>query len=172
MQRNSLKMKARIHILICFAISCMLFSCTTQPARFATPIPGDQTFFELNCCDIQNISVPDDNRIERLNLTNCKLTRIPSGIRRCKQLNALNLTGNQIRHIPRWIMELDSLEEINLNSNQLKLTRSDIRRLSKVKQILICNNAIEKLPRNIGRMRCESLNLAKNKLHSLPKSFA
>ena len=165
-------MRLKIHILVCFTMCCMLFSCTTQPARFATPIPGDQYFAELNLCDIQEVSIPKDNCIERLNLTNCKLTRIPSGIRCCKHLNALNLEGNKIRHIPRWIMELDSLEEINLNFNKLKLNRSDIRHLSKVKQIIIGGNDIEKLPNNIGRLHCESMNVGKNKLHSLPKSFA
>ena len=130
------------------------------------------TTVTLNKCRFHKIDFPEDNHIERLNLTNCQLTRIPSCIRQCKHLKELNLEGNYIRHIPRWIVELDSLEELNLNYNQLRLTRSDIRRLSKVKQILIGGNAIEKLPKNMGRLHCESLNLAKNKLHSLPKSFA
>jgi Leucine-rich repeat (LRR) protein len=68
-------------------------------------------------------------------------------------------------------MELDSLEEITLNYNQLRLTKADIRHLSKAKQIVIGGNGFEKLPNNIGRLRCESLNLGKNKLHSLPSSF-
>ena len=126
----------------------------------------------LNNCNFREIDFPEDNHIERLNLTNCQLTRIPTSIRRCKHLRDLNLEGNNIRHIPRWIMELDSLEEISLNFNQLKLKRSDIRHLSKAKQILLGGNAIEKLPNNIGRLHCESLNLAKNKLHSLPRSFS
>ena len=126
----------------------------------------------LNNCSFREIDFPENNRIERLSLTNCQLSRIPAGVRRCKHLKALNLESNNIRHIPRWIMELDSLEEINLNFNQLRLTRSDICRLSKAEQILLGGNGIEKLPKNIGQLRCESMNLAKNKLHSLPKSFA
>ena len=126
----------------------------------------------LSQCSFREIDFPEGNHIERLNLTHCNLTRIPISIRRCKHLKALNLEGNNIRHIPRWIMELDSLEEINLNFNQLKLTRSDICHLSKAAQILLGGNGIEKLPKNIGRLQCESLNLGKNKLHSLPRSFA
>ena len=126
----------------------------------------------LNRCDIRKIEFPEDNHIERLSLTNCNLNRIPSKIRRFKHLNDLNLEGNNIRRIPRWLMELDSLEEISLNFNQLKPTKSDIRRLSKAKKILLGGNGIEKLPKNIGQMQCESMNLAKNKLHSLPESFA
>ena len=125
----------------------------------------------LNGCSFCKIDFPEGNHIERLSLTNCHLTRIPSSIRQCKHLKALNLEGNQIRHIPRWIMELDSLEEITLNYNQLRLNRADICHLSKVKQIIIGGNGFEKLPNNIGRLRCESLNLGKNKLHSLPRSF-
>ena len=125
----------------------------------------------LTGCSFRKIDFPEGNHIDRLSLTNCHLTRIPSSIRRCKHLKALNLEGNQIRHIPRWIMELDSLEEITLNYNQLRLTKADIRHLSKAKQIVIGGNGFEKLPNNIGRLRCESLNLGKNKLHSLPPSF-
>ena len=126
----------------------------------------------LNKCSFRNIDFPDDNHIERLNLTNCNLTRIPTSIRRCKHLKDLNLEGNNIRHIPRWIMELDSLEEINLNFNQLRLTKSDIRHLSKMKQLLIGGNNIKKLPKNMGRLHCEGMNLGKNKLNTLPKSFS
>ena len=237
-------MKMKIHILICFAISCMLFSCATQhpvqPSDYSeeelremqeqararakayleeleksdpdhvTVIDFDFTFVDtcpdfskynkvwlmnlsgienqkidksmfssdsliavnLNRCDIRKIEFPEDSHIERLSLTNCNLNHIPSKIRRFKYLNDLNLEGNNIRRIPRWIMEFDSLEEISLNFNQLKPTKSDIRRLSKTKKILLGGNGIEKLPKNIGQMQCESMNLAKNKLHSLPESFA
>lgn len=126
----------------------------------------------LNRCSFRKVDFPDDNHISRLNLTNCNLTRIPTCIRRCKQLKELNLEGNNIRHIPGWIMRLDSLEEVNLNFNQLKLSRSDVKHLSKAKQILVAGNSIEKLPKNIGQLHCEKMNLAKNKLNSLPKSFA
>lgn len=240
-------MKTRIHMLICLAISCAFFSCSTRPVArpsnldyyseeelqemyergrakelaylqklensnpdsvillnldftYLDSVPDlskynkvriatfsgietnrvDKSLFlsdslkvvTLNGCSFRNIDFPEDNHIERLNLTNCHLTHIPACVRRCKHLKDLNLEGNQIRHIPRWIMELDSLEEISLNFNQLRLNRSDIRHLSKVKQIIIAGNNIERLPKNVGRLHCESMNLGKNKLRSLPKSFA
>lgn len=130
------------------------------------------TQVSLDRCGIREIEFPEGNHIERINLTNNELTRIPKSIRRCKHLKSLNLEGNQIRHIPRWIMQLDSLEEITLNFNRLKLNRADIRHLSKAKQIIIAGNGIVSLPKNIGRLRCESMNLAKNRLHALPKSFS
>ena len=126
----------------------------------------------LDRCDIREIDFPEGNHIKSLNLTNNQLDRIPASIRKCKNLRSLNLEGNHIRHIPRWLLELDSLEDINLNFNQLKLRKSDIRRLAKVQQLLIAGNNIERLPSNIVKLRCESINLAKNKLHALPKSFA
>ena len=126
----------------------------------------------LNNCSFRDIDFPEDNHIERLNLTNCQLTRIPKSIKKCKHLKDLNLEGNQIRHIPKWITELDSLEEISLNFNQLKLNKRDIRRLSKLKSILLAGNGIERLPKNVGQLHCNNLNLSKNKLHSLPASFA
>ena len=130
------------------------------------------TVVSLDRCGIREIDFPEGNRIESLSLKDNQLNRIPSSIKKCKRLKSLNLEGNAIRRIPRWITQLDSLEEITLNFNQLKLSRADVRNLSKVKQIIIAGNGLEKLPKNIGRLHCESLNLAKNKLHSLPKSFA
>lgn len=130
------------------------------------------THIYLDHCGIREIDFPENNHIESISLTNNKLTRIPSSIRRCKNLRSLNLEGNHIRHIPRWILELDSLEDITLNFNQLKLRKSDIRHLAKTKQILVAGNGIERLPKNIGQLHCESMNLAKNKLKTLPKSFS
>ena len=130
------------------------------------------TIVSLDHCGIREIDFPKGNHIEHLTLSYNQLDRIPKSIRRCKQLKSLNMEGNQIRHIPNWITELDSLEEINLNFNQLKLNRADIRHLSKAKQLLLGANDIETLPKNMGRLHCESMNLGKNKLHSLPKSFA
>ena len=130
------------------------------------------THVSLDRCSIREIDFPKGNRIERISLINNELKYIPTSIRRCKHLRSLNLEGNQIRHIPKWIMQLDSLEEITLNFNQLKLNRADIRHLSKVKQIIIGGNNIEKLPNNMGRLHCESINLAKNKLTKLPQSFS
>ena len=126
----------------------------------------------LNNCSFRDIDFPEDNHIERLNLTNCQLTRIPKSIKKCKHLKDLNLEGNHIRHIPKWITELDSLEEISLNFNHLKLSKRDVRRLSKCKSILLAGNGIERLPKNVGQLHCNNLNMSKNKLQALPKSFA
>lgn len=126
----------------------------------------------LNKCSFRNIDFPEDNHIERLSLTNCQLTRIPSCIRRCKHLKEINLEGNNIRHIPKWITELDSLEEISLNFNQMKLNRRAIKRISKLKSILLAGNNLERLPKNVGQLQCNNLNLSKNKIHALPASFA
>ena len=150
----------------------MFASCATQPARYATRVPDSLTVFELNRSEVHRLDIPKDNPIEVLVLTNCNLDRIPSSIKRCKHLKRLNLEGNQIKHIPRWVGSLDSLEEINLNFNKLNLKRRDIRRLSKIEDVLLAGNGIKKLPDNVGILRCESLNLSKNQISTLPKSFA
>ena len=147
-------------------------SCATQHARYVIHVPDSVTIFELNNTEVHRLDIPKDNQIEVLVLTNCKLDKIPSSIKRCKYLQRLNLEGNQIKHIPRWLSSLDSLEEINLNFNKLNLKRRDIRRLSKVEDVLLAGNGIKELPDNIGCLRCESLNLSKNQLSTLPKSFA
>ena len=152
-------------------MTAVLFaSCATH--RAITHVPDTVTRFNVNLTEIHRLDVPENNNIEVLSLTNCGLDRIPSDIKHCKHLRRLNLEGNQIKHVPRWLTSLDSLEEINLNFNKLNLKRRDIRRLSKVEDVLLAGNGIKKLPDNVGCMRCESLNLSKNQLSTLPKSFA
>ncbi len=147
-------------------------SCVTQRAKYVTYVPDTAVVFRAVQAEIYYLDIPKDNNIEVLSLTNCGLDRIPSSIKRCKHLRRLNLEGNQIKHIPRWLSSLDSLEEINLNFNKLNLKRRDIRRLSKIEDVLLAGNGIKKLPDNVGVLRCESLNLSKNQLSTLPKSFA
>ena len=164
-------MTIKRHIGLLMVIG-LFTSCATQRAKYVTYVPDSVTVFEAVKAEVHYLDIPKDNNIEVLSLTNCGLDRIPSSIKRCKHLKRLNLEGNQIKHIPRWISSLDSLEEINLNFNKLNLKRRDIRRLSKVEDVLLAGNGIKKLPDNVGMLRCESLNLSKNQLSTLPKSFA
>ncbi len=164
--------KRHILLLMVLMVIGLFASCVTQPTKYVTYVPDTAVVFEVVRAEIQYLDIPKDNKIEVLSLTNSGLDRIPSSIKRCKHLQRLNLEGNQIKHIPRWISSLDSLEEINLNFNKLNLKRRDIRRLAKVEDVLLAGNGIKKLPDNVGVLQCESLNLSKNQLSTLPKSFA
>lgn len=164
-------MAIKRHIVLLLVLG-LFTSCATQRVKYVTYVPDSVTVFEVVRAEVYDLDIPKDNKIEVLSLTNSGLDRIPSSIKRCKHLQRLNLEGNQIKHIPRWLSSLDSLEEINLNFNKLNLKRRDIRRLSNVEDVLMAGNGIKKLPDNIGVLRCESLNLSKNQLSALPKSFA
>ena len=163
-------MTTKKHIALLIMALGLFASCATQHAT--THVADSLTRFDLNLTEIYKLDIPENNNIEVLSLTNCGLDRIPSSIKRCKHLKRLKLEGNQIKHLPRWLSSLDSLEEINLNCNKLNLKRRDICRLSKVEDVLLAGNGIKKLPDNIGRLHCESLNLSKNQISTLPKSFA
>ena len=165
-----MKMTTTKHIVVLIMTLGLFASCASN--RSVTHVSDTLTVFELNRTEVHRLDIPKDNQIEVLSLTNCGLTRIPSSIKRCKQLQRLNLEGNQIKHVPAWLSKLDSLEEINLNFNKLNLKRRDIHHLAKVEDVLLAGNGIKSLPDNIGLLRCESLNLSKNQLSSLPKSFA
>lgn len=166
-------MAIKRHIVLLMMVG-LFTSCVTQPAKYkyVTYVPDSATRFEVVRAEVHYLDIPKDNKIEVLSLTNAGLDRIPSSVKRCKHLKRLNLEGNQIKHIPRWLTSLDSLEEINLNFNKLNLKKRDIRRLAKVEDVLLAGNGIKKLPDNVGMLRCESLNLSKNQLSSVPKSFA
>ena len=165
-------MATKKYIVLLIMALGLFASCATQRSRYATHVPDTVTRFDVNLTQVHRLDIPKDNNIEVLSLTSAGLDRIPSSVKRCKHLQRLYLEGNQIKHIPKWLTSLDSLEEINLNFNRLNLKKRDIRRLSKVEDVLLAGNGIKKLPDNVGILRCESLNLSKNQLSSLPKSFA
>lgn len=123
-------------------------------------------------CGLRKIKFPRGNKIESIKLFDNKLKRVPPSIKHCKNLEHLDLEYNQIKHIPSFIANLDSLRSLDLNHNRLKLSKSDVKHASKVKKLSIGGNNIEKLPENIGILQCTNLNLGKNKLRSLPASFA
>ena len=166
---NKMAIKRNIVLLM---VMGLFTSCATQRVKYVTYVPDSVTVFEVIKAEGYYLDIPKDNKIEVLSLTNSGLDRIPSSVKRCKHLKRLNLEGNHIKHVPRWLTSLDSLEEINLNFNKLNLKKRDIRRLAKVEDVLLAGNGIKKLPDNVGMLRCESLNLSKNQISSLPRSFA
>ena len=189
-------MRLAIKILILFLTLLLLFSCASQRSTsvpFSTEIV-DGTLMITNKnirkidkkllasdslrtviieqCGLRRIKFPKGNKIESIKLFDNKLKRIPPSIKRCKNLEHLDLEHNQIKHIPSFIADLDSLRSLDLNHNRLKLSKSDIKHAAKVKKLSIGGNNIEKLPENIGILKCSNLNLGKNKLNSLPASCA
>lgn len=189
-------MKLYIKIAILFLIVLALFSCGSQrksSASFSAEIENGTLMITnenirkidkkllasdslrnviIEQCGLRRIKFPRGNKIESIKLFNNDFKRIPSSIRHCKNLEHLDLEHNRIKHIPRFIAQLDSLRSLDLNHNRLKLSKSDIKHASKVKKLSIGGNNIEKLPENIGILQCTNLNLGKNKLSSLPASFA
>ncbi len=189
-------MRLYIKILYLFLILMLLFSCSTQRSTsvpFSTEIV-DGTLMITNKnirkidkkllasdslrtviieqCGLRKIKFPKNNNIVSIKLFNNDFKRIPRSIKHCKNLEHLDLEHNKIKHIPRFIAQLDSLRSLDLNHNRLKLSKSDIKHASKVKKLSIGGNSIKKLPENIGILQCTNLNLGKNKLSSLPASFA
>ena len=189
-------MKWCIKILVILLIVMLLFSCGTQRNScdsFSAEIENGTLMITnknirkigkkllasdslrtviIEQCGLRRIKFPKGNKIESIKLFDNNLKRIPPSIKRCKNLVHLDLEHNQIRHIPRFIANLDSLRSLDLNHNRLKLSKSDVKHASKVKKLSIGGNNIEKLPENIGILQCTNLNLGKNKLSSLPASFA
>ena len=189
-------MRLYIKILYLILTLMLLFSCSTQRSTsvpFSTEIV-DGTLMITNKnsrkidkkllasdslrnviieqCGLKKIKFPKGNKIESIKLFDNNFKRIPPSIKHCKNLVHLDLEHNQIKHIPSFIADLDSLRSLDLNHNRLKLSKSDVKHASKVKKLSIGGNNIEKLPENIGILQCTNLNLGKNKLSSLPASFA
>lgn len=189
-------MRLYFKILVVFLIVLALFACSSQRQTcdsFSAEIENGTLMITnenirkidkkllasdslrnviIEQCGLRRIRFPKGNHIESIKLFDNNFKRVPRSIKNCKNLEHLDLEHNRIKHIPRFIAQLDSLRSLDLNHNQLKLTESDVKHASKVKKLSIGGNNIDKLPENIGILQCTNLNLGKNKLSSLPASFA
>ena len=110
--------------------------------------------------------------LEVLDLSNNKLTTLPSELTQLHQLKILFASNNHFDHLPDVIGRCPNLEMVGFKANNIKQVAEDA--LPKnLRWLILTDNKIETLPESLGeRINLEKLALAGNKLTSLPQSFS
>ncbi len=111
--------------------------------------------------------------LQMLRLCLTQVTHLPKEIGDLENLTTLWICSNELVEIPYQIGQLRKLTDLDLHANSLKVIPDQICNLVSLQKLNISHCGLEKLPGNIGNLKkLTSLNLFNNKLKVLPKSIA
>ncbi|NEP15532.1 MAG: TIR domain-containing protein [Leptolyngbya sp. SIO4C1] len=109
-----------------------------------------------------------DGRKE-LDLSKCRLTRLPPEIGQLQSLQQLDLRYNQLSALPPEIVQLQSLQRLDLRYNQLSALPPEIVQLQSLQRLDLSSNQLSALPPEIVQLQSlQLLNLSANQLSALP----
>jgi internalin A len=109
------------------------------------------------------------SRIEEIDFSSNKLTKLPAFIGRSLNLKRLNLQDNQIQVVSTDIGNLTKIQELNLRDNKLIALPAEIGNLRSLKSLDISRNKITNLPIKIGNLtNLEYLHISRNQFSLLP----
>ena len=121
--------------------------------------------------DIEQITREPDNATT-LDLSNKKLTDLPSYIRQQTNLTHLDLQRNQLTALPDWIGELTNLTDLGLSDNQLTALPDGIGELTNLTRLYLSGNQLTGVPVRMNRLtKLRILDLSENVLTVLPPDF-
>lgn len=92
-----------------------------------------------------------DNHVNKLNLENCKLKKLPDSIGDLKHLEYLNLSYNELEEIPETIGRLKNLKILDVNFNKLIKLPDSIGELINLEELLF--NYLMELPSTIWNLK-------------------
>lgn len=114
----------------------------------------------------------DSNAIE-LDLSKSRLRELPPTIRRLPHLEKLNLSENQLERLPEWFVEFRSLKQLDLSQNRLRTVPEAIAELIGLENLRITHNQLTELPEFLTHLRqLRKLWLWGNALHVIPPWIA
>ncbi len=130
-------------------------------------------YLELAEYGVELPKEPDDLIwLEKLDLSNKGIDKLPTGIGHLAHLNELDLSGNNLTKLPKQIGNLTNLCALDLSGNNLIELPKQIWDLPHLAFINLSHNNLTKLPKQIGGLNyLMHLDLSYNNLTKLPKQI-
>jgi len=145
--------------------------------RSALKNPKKVVGLDLSHSSIEGLekALPFFVNLEYLNLSDKRLTKVPSSISELPKLQFLDLSGNDFVLLPEQLSNASSLREIRLD-RQLKMDKKQVlevlARLPALTALSLRSDSIQTLPPTIGKLTgLQSLNLGGNPIAELPESM-
>ena len=102
-------------------------------------------------------------KLQKLDLSNNLIEKVPSAIGKCEEMTSLNLSDNNISAGLHSIGKLQNLVELNLSWNKIKELKKSFYTLGKLTELILYNNEITRIHKNIvGLESLVKLNLKNN----------
>ncbi len=110
--------------------------------------------------------------LKELSLEDNQLTSLPSGFSQLSNLETLYMEYNEFTRFPSEILSLSRLEHLQISNNQIPVLPAEIRQLSNLVTLTLSSNRLTSLPSEIGQLaNLEHLHLYNNQLTSLPSEI-
>ncbi len=108
--------------------------------------------------------------IKILDLSNNRLTTIPSDVPGCEMVKVLLLNKNKINVFPNKISGWSNLQEIELSGNKIEVIPEEIVGLENIRSLILSCNEIKEIPTSIKGLNSLTAFFAigKNKITSIP----
>jgi len=114
----------------------------------------------------------DVRGIDKLEIKEAQLTRIPHGIFNLTYLETLSLSSNMLSYIPSEISQLQKLITLNLSNNQFRSVPKELCALQNLRYLILSHNLLIYLPIEMGDLEnLNELNLDNNNLYFLPREI-
>ncbi len=108
-------------------------------------------------------------KLTQLDISGNKLTSLPFGISKLKNLIQLDISGNKLTYLPSEISKLKNLKELGISENKLISLPPGISELKNLTQLDISRNQLTSLPPEIKELtNLTQLDISGNQLPSLP----
>lgn len=107
--------------------------------------------------------------LEKLNLSNNKISVLPKELSGLKKLKSLNLTANAFTSFPVVVTSIASLEDFEISFNNILSLPKEITALAKLKRVSASKCGLKKLPAELSKMQqLEIADLSYNDFVSIP----
>ena len=121
---------------------------------------------------LQQNEIEDLIYLEKLDLSDTKIEKLPEWMRRLTNLQELDFSGIKIKELPEWIGKLTSLQVLDLRDTNIEKLPEWIGELTNLEWLDLSGTKIEELPESIGKLtNLKILDLSRAKIEELPESI-
>lgn len=107
--------------------------------------------------------------LEKLNVSNNKLSALPKELAVLKKLKSLNLTANAFTSFPTLVLSMSSLEDLEVSFNAIGAIPKEISKLTKLKRFSASKCGLKALPAELkANAALEILDFSYNSFTTIP----
>ena len=119
---------------------------------------------------LQQNEIEDLIYLEKLDLSDTKIEKLPEWMRRLTNLQELDFSGIKIKELPEWIGKLTSLQVLDLRDTNIEKLPEWIGELTNLQRLYLSRINIGKLPKWIGKLTSlQVLDLRDANIEKLPE---